>query len=49
MYAIRSYYAITRPDSYTFEDMFEIRSGFTLYEVKDGKVVSSTFVPLNLK
>jgi len=41
--------AITRPDSYTFEDMFEIRSGFTLYEVKDGKVVSSTFVPLNLK
>jgi len=41
--------AITRPDSYSFEDMFEIRSGFTLYEVKDGEIVSSTFVPLNLK
>jgi len=40
--------AITRPDSYEFQE-FKIRSGFTLYEVKDGKILASTFVPLNLK
>ena len=40
--------AITRPDSYEFQE-FKVRSGFTLYEVEDGKMVSSTFVPLNLK
>lgn len=41
--------AITRPDSFDYYKGFKIRSGFTLYEVKDCKVVSSTFVPLNLK
>ena len=41
--------AITRPDSFENEAMFNIRSGFTLYEVKDGKIVSGTFVPLNMK
>jgi predicted MPP superfamily phosphohydrolase len=41
--------AITRPDSYVYNDMFKVRSGFTLFEVQDGKIVSSTFVPLNLK
>jgi len=41
--------AITGPDSFVFNNMFKIRSGFTLYEVEDGKIVLSTFVPLNLK
>lgn len=41
--------AITRPDRFDYYKGFKIRSGFTLYEVKDRKVVSSTFVPLNLK
>lgn len=39
--------AITRPDKFNYQG-FEVRSGFTLYEVKDGKIVSSTFIPLNL-
>jgi len=41
--------AITGPDSFVFNNMFKIRSGFTLYEVEEGKIVLSTFVPLNLK
>jgi len=41
--------AITRPDSFENEAMFTIHSGFTLYEVQDGKIVSSKFIPLNLK
>tara|TARA_R110002167_G_scaffold27871_8_gene94573 strand:- start:915 stop:2078 length:1164 start_codon:yes stop_codon:yes gene_type:complete len=39
--------AITRPDSFRYNG-FEIRSGFTLYEVKNGKIISSVFIPLNL-
>ncbi|NAY90969.1 hypothetical protein GTQ34_03470 [Muricauda sp. JGD-17] len=38
--------AITRPDSFESSG-FKIRSGFTLYEVKNGEIVSSTFVALN--
>lgn len=38
--------AITRPDKLVYNG-FSIRSGFTLYEVKDGKVVSSEFISLN--
>ncbi|WP_222984168.1 metallophosphoesterase [Flagellimonas meishanensis] len=38
--------AITRPDTYE-NNGFKIRSGFTVYEVKDGKIVSRTFIPLN--
>jgi len=41
--------AITRPDSYDYQDLFKIRSGFTVYEVKNGKIISSSFVPLNLE
>ena len=41
--------AITRPDSFKNDLDFEMRSGFTLYEVENGKIVSSTFVTLNLK
>lgn len=39
--------AITRPDTFVFNG-FKVRSGFTLYKVKDAKIVSSTFIPLNL-
>lgn len=39
--------ALTRPDRFTFHD-FEIRSGFTVYEVDHGAIIRSTFVPLNL-
>ena len=41
--------AITRPDNYEYYNGFKIRSGFTVYEVKDGKILSETFVPLNIK
>jgi hypothetical protein len=41
--------AITRPDSYDYLDLFKIRSGFTVYEVKNGKIVGSAFVALNLE
>jgi predicted MPP superfamily phosphohydrolase len=41
--------AITRPDSFKNDLEFEMHSGFTLYEVQDGKIISSSFVPLNLK
>ena len=40
--------AITRPDTFEFNG-FTIRSGFTVYEIKEGKIVSTTFVPLNFK
>jgi hypothetical protein len=40
--------AITRPDSYAYLDLFKIRSGFTVYEVQNGKIINSTFIPLNL-
>jgi len=39
--------AITGPDALTYHG-FEVRSGFTLYEVKEGAIVSGTFIPLNL-
>lgn len=39
--------ALTRPDRFTFHG-FEIRSGFTVYEVMKGEIIRSTFVPLNL-
>lgn len=39
--------AITRPDRFDFNG-FKVRSGFTVYEVADGKIVKSTFIPLNL-
>ncbi len=38
--------AITRPDQYDYNG-FKIRSGFTLYEVKNGQIISSQFIPLN--
>ena len=38
--------AITRPDQFDFNG-FKIRSGFTLYEVKEQKIISSRFIPLN--
>ncbi|NHF61320.1 hypothetical protein FK220_018345 [Flavobacteriaceae bacterium TP-CH-4] len=38
--------AITRPDTFEYNG-FRVRSGFTLYEVKDGKIISSQFIPLN--
>jgi len=41
--------AITGPDSFKNDLNIEMYSGFTLYEVQDGKIVSSKFVPLNLK
>lgn len=41
--------AITRPDSFKNDLNIEMHSGFTLYEVQDGKIVSSKFIPLNLK
>jgi hypothetical protein len=40
--------AITRPGEFEHEAGFTVRSGFTVYKVKDGKVVSSEFVPLTL-
>lgn len=39
--------AITRPDQFDYNG-FKVNSGFTIYEVKDAKIVSSTFIPLNL-
>jgi len=39
--------AITGPDPFEYHGV-AVRSGFTLYEVKDAKVVSSKFVPLDL-
>jgi hypothetical protein len=41
--------AITRPDSFGHEAGFTVRSGFTVYKVKNGKIMSSEFVPLNLR
>ena len=38
--------AITRPDQFDFNG-FKVRSGFTLYEVKEGRIISSRFIPLN--
>ncbi len=38
--------AITRPDQY-ISNGFNVRSGFTLYEIKDGKILNSKFIPLN--
>ncbi len=40
--------AITRPDTFEYNG-FEVQSGFTMYSVKDGNIVSSTFIPLHLK
>ncbi|MEP1096906.1 MAG: metallophosphoesterase [Cyclobacteriaceae bacterium] len=39
--------AITRPDTFDFNG-FTVRSGFTIYEVENGQIVSSKFIPLNL-
>jgi len=39
--------AITGPDPFEYHGI-AVRSGFTLYEVKDRKVVSSEFIPLDL-
>ena len=39
--------AITGPDRFDYHG-FPARSGFTLYEIQDGKLVSAVFVPLNL-
>lgn len=38
--------AITRPDTFKFNG-FTVRSGFTVYRVKDAEIISSQFVPLN--
>ncbi len=40
--------AITGPDTFLYHG-FEVRSGFTLYEVREGIIFSSTFIPLNFK
>ena len=40
--------AIKGPDHFTYNG-FEVRSGFTLYEVEEGAIVSSTFIPLNFE
>ena len=40
--------AITRPDEFEFNG-FKMRSGFTVYEVKDGQLASSKFIPLHFK
>jgi predicted MPP superfamily phosphohydrolase len=40
--------AITGPDHFNYHG-FEIYSGFTLYEIEEGKIISSTFIPLNFK
>lgn len=39
--------AITRPDKFA-SNGFMVRSGFTVYEMENGKVVSAKFIPLNL-
>lgn len=39
--------AITRPDQFMYNG-FIVRSGFTVYEVRNGKIISSQFVPLNM-
>jgi hypothetical protein len=38
--------AITRPDSYEYQGM-SVQSGFTLYEIINGKVASAKFIPLH--
>lgn len=40
--------AISGPDHFNYNG-FQIRSGFTLYKVKDKKIISRTFIPLNFK
>ncbi len=39
--------AITRPDSFDYNG-FMARSGFTVYEIMNGKIIGSTFIPLDL-
>ncbi|MDW3648979.1 MAG: metallophosphoesterase [Bacteroidia bacterium] len=39
--------AISGPDSFPFQGHV-VKSGFTLYEVKEGKIIRSEFIPLNL-
>jgi len=38
--------AITRPDTF-ISNGFTVRSGFTVYKVKDATIISSQFLPLN--
>ncbi len=38
--------AITGPDSFIYNG-FKVNSGFTLYDVREGAIFSSTFIPLN--
>jgi len=40
--------AITRPDQFDYNG-FIMRSGFTLYEVKEGEIILSKFIPLNFQ
>jgi hypothetical protein len=40
--------AITRPNVFDYNG-FTVHSGFTVYEVEDRKIISSTFVPLNME
>ncbi|MCJ7465160.1 MAG: metallophosphoesterase [Maribacter sp.] len=40
--------AITRPNVFDYNG-FKVHSGFTVYEVEDRKIISSTFVPLNIE
>ncbi|WP_036384802.1 metallophosphoesterase [Muricauda sp. MAR_2010_75] len=40
--------AITRPDEFEYNG-FKMKSGFTVYEVKEGQIVSSIFTPLDFK
>jgi len=40
--------AITRPDQRNYKG-FKVRSGFTLYEVNEGKIISSQFIALNFQ
>lgn len=40
--------AITRPDRFDYYG-FEVRSGFTVYEIDDQNIMSSKFIPLNFK
>ncbi|NNE01814.1 MAG: hypothetical protein HKN52_01510 [Eudoraea sp.] len=40
--------AIKGPDSFSYNG-FEVRAGFTLYEVADGAITTSTFIPLNFE
>ncbi len=37
--------AITGPDTFSYNG-FEVRSGFTLYEIREGTIYSSKFIPL---